>query len=156
PSWLPHLDTGVARGLTRGSPDHDALWERCGQDGELTLRTTLNLRDMLRPQVQPGSRLDYVLPPERVTLTFRSRAGFAVKVAAGAVAVKKEEKDGYAATVSLGGTDRVPVEVVLPTGTGSADLRLTWHTAEDARPAAPPPPPRAPLGPDRQGRGAGG
>src|SRR5262249_20411775 len=56
--WLPHLDLRVARSLTGHSADHDALWAACREPGEFTLRTTLNLKDMLRPAVQPGSRID--------------------------------------------------------------------------------------------------
>src|SRR5262249_9917013 len=62
--WLPHLDVGVARALTRASAGHEELWAKSRQPGELTLRTTLDLRDMLRPAVQPGSRIDYEWPAE--------------------------------------------------------------------------------------------
>lgn len=64
--WLPHLDLSVARALTKGSATHDELWARCATPGRLTLRTRLDLRDVLRPAVQPGSRLDYALPEEKV------------------------------------------------------------------------------------------
>jgi hypothetical protein len=72
--WLPHPDLEVARALTAGSAPHDALWAAMAKPGELTLRTRLDLVDMLRPAVQPGSRLDYEYPPEDVTVTFESLA----------------------------------------------------------------------------------
>ncbi len=66
--WLPHLDLDVARTLTVGSAAHDRLWELLKQPGMLTLRTKLDLWQMLRPAVQPGSTLDYTLPDEEVKL----------------------------------------------------------------------------------------
>ena len=39
--------------------------------GELTLRGQLDLADMLRPAVQPGSEIDYEYPPEVVTVSFK-------------------------------------------------------------------------------------
>ena len=36
----------------------------CSQPGKLTLKTQLNLSHMLRPVVQPGSKLDAEFPPE--------------------------------------------------------------------------------------------
>ena len=52
------------------APSTTRSGKRCKQPGELTLRTQLDLWDMLRPAVQPGSTLDYKPPPEQVTLTF--------------------------------------------------------------------------------------
>jgi putative heme-binding domain-containing protein len=66
--WIPHLDLDVSRALTKGSATHDALWALCAKPGRLTLRTKLDLRHVLRPEVQPGARLDHVPPAETVTL----------------------------------------------------------------------------------------
>ena len=107
--WLPHPDLGVARPFTTGSADHDVLWKSIGRPGTLTLRTTFDLRDMLRPAVQPGSQLDHSPPPKRVTLTFRSRSPFAVTAASPTTATK--EADEFVARVTLPGAARVPVEV---------------------------------------------
>src|SRR5262249_2323428 len=63
--WLPHLDLSVARALTAGSAAHEELWKLVRQPGRLTLRTKLDLWQMLRPAIQPGSKLDYTPPPER-------------------------------------------------------------------------------------------
>ena len=79
--WLPHLDLHVAQALTQASVDHDDFWARSRQPGELLLRTTLDLKDMLRPAVQPDSRIDHDWPAERVTLTLRSRTAFTIKTA---------------------------------------------------------------------------
>src|SRR5262249_12820985 len=133
--WLPHLDLRVARALTGHSADHDALWARCQDPGSFTLRTTLNLKDMLRPAVQPGSRIDYEWPAEKVTLNFRSSRALKINLVGKATHAERE-RDGFAAVVPLEASDRVPVEVVLPTGRGEPDLTVTWRTAEDARPRA--------------------
>jgi putative heme-binding domain-containing protein len=66
--WLPHLDLDVSKELTRGSATHDQFWEAIAQGGTLTLRTRVDLRDLLRPAVQPGAKLDYEWPPEKVEL----------------------------------------------------------------------------------------
>src|SRR5207248_1690251 len=70
--WLPSLDLEVSRQLTAGSAPHDALWKAPEKEGVLTLKAQLSLIDMLRPAVQPGSRIEYQLPPEEVTLSFMS------------------------------------------------------------------------------------
>ena len=57
--WLPHLDLAVARAFTAGSAEHDRLWEAIEPPGRLTLRTRLDLWQMLRPAVQPGSTTGY-------------------------------------------------------------------------------------------------
>src|SRR5262249_38661668 len=77
--WLPHLDLGVARQLTAGSASHEELWIPTSRPGKLILRTRLNLKDMLRPAVQPGSKIDYDWPAEQVALTFRARGELEVK-----------------------------------------------------------------------------
>ena len=54
--------------MTAGSAHHDALWAAVEKPGELVLKAQLNLVDMLRPAVQPGSRIDYEWPVEDVTV----------------------------------------------------------------------------------------
>src|SRR4029079_7125739 len=60
-TWLPHFDTDVARAFTAGSATHEAFWRMSGP-GRFTVRAQLDLTDMLRPAVQPGSRIDYEWP----------------------------------------------------------------------------------------------
>src|SRR5262249_14353128 len=72
--WLPHPDLKVSRVLTAGGAAHEALLTGMEQPGELTLRTQLDLANMLQPAVQPGSRLDFDYPPEVVTVTWESTA----------------------------------------------------------------------------------
>jgi putative heme-binding domain-containing protein len=135
-AWLPHLDLSVARKLTAPSADHREFGRLCRGPGALTLRTVLDLKDMLRPAVSPGSRLDHAPPPERVTVTFRSPAGFTVKAGGGPRAATRGRDGAFTAALTVAGAARVPVEVVLPTGGGAPELTVAWHTAEDVRPRA--------------------
>jgi putative heme-binding domain-containing protein len=67
--WLPYLDIQIAKAITEGSKEHDALWSMLNQQGELKINTLLNLNQMTRPVIQPGSTIDYKLPSEKVTMT---------------------------------------------------------------------------------------
>ena len=67
--WLPHMDLDIAQEMTRGSADHDRLWQSIRNAGELELESVLDLRDVLRPKVQPGAKIDYEWPQEVVTLS---------------------------------------------------------------------------------------
>jgi len=80
----PHLDLRAAYALTGNSADHEALRSLVQQTGELRLSTQLDLRDMLRPAVQPGGRRLIMSGRRRhVTLTFLSDESLAVKCASG-------------------------------------------------------------------------
>ncbi len=133
--WLPSLDLDVSRKLTAGSAPHDALWAAMKKPGKLTLKAQLDLHDMLRPAVQPGSRLDYEPPPEDVTVLFTSKVYPEVTTPAGKVAGSYTNPQGY----SMGFTTRtrpgqpVPVGVALPSGDGPPALAAEFFTNEDKR-----------------------
>jgi putative heme-binding domain-containing protein len=110
--WLPHADLEVARALTKGSAAHDELWALLARPGTLTLRMKVDLRDILRPAVQPGARLDHAWPAERATLTFSG---------------------GTSKELTTSSAEPLPVEISLRT---PGELRVHVHTAEDARPRA--------------------
>jgi hypothetical protein len=123
--WLPHLDLAIARKLTAGSVMHDELWTNCLKPGKLTLKTKLNLHDMLRPAVQPGSKIDYEWPIEHVTLTLRSSGdadgpAMTVKRPKGPLTIEKSKGSGLSCIARLTVTPEVdapvPVEVTLTTG----------------------------------------
>ena len=131
--WLPHPDLAVARPLTAGSATHDALWAAMTTPGELTLRTQFDLADMLRPAVQPGSRLDHEWPAEDVTLAFQASGPLTLRSPAGRV-----ETAGGVTRLTVRPTPgkTVPVEIVLRSAGGPPALAVSYHTAEDARPRA--------------------
>ncbi len=147
--WLPHLDLAVARKLTAASALHEQLWalDRAGHDGQwrllqqpgtLTLRTQLNLWQMLRPAVQPGARIDYDWPAELVTVVFRSRGDGRVECDGRVLAVTIE-KDGRRTsrfTIKPSAGRPIPITVHVPTGTVPPDLEVWYHTNEDRRPRA--------------------
>jgi putative heme-binding domain-containing protein len=129
--WLPHLDPAIARQWTSGSAEHDRLWQAVQGRGRLTLRTTLQLRDMLRPAVQPGSRLEHTLPGERVTMRFASWVPFQVRMP-GKVETSLALKRIQVVRVTTEVLERVPLEIVMEVN-GDPALDITWHTAEDPR-----------------------
>jgi putative heme-binding domain-containing protein len=133
--WLPHLDLQAARELTAGSAPHDALWALMSKPGELKLKGLLDLTDMLRPAVQPGSRIEYEWPPEDVTVEFASRSEFWVSTPAAKVTSVYSVHDGTSSgfTVRPQRGKPVPVEVRIKTGTDAA-LAMSYFTNEDKRP----------------------
>ncbi|REK19474.1 MAG: hypothetical protein DWQ37_01360 [Planctomycetota bacterium] len=136
-SWLPHLDIQASTGLLAGSVEAERLAQTSQRPGTLTLKTQLDLWQMLRPAVQPGSRLDEVLPEEHVTVVLESAASFTVHTPAG---VRRSQADTagqhQVAWTVMPEADRwLPIEVVARTGSGNV-LAASWHTAEDDRPRA--------------------
>jgi putative heme-binding domain-containing protein len=66
--WLPHIDLGVAQRLTAHSASHEAFWKQIQAAGILELETQIDLRNVLRPKIQPGAAIDYTWPDEVVSL----------------------------------------------------------------------------------------
>jgi putative heme-binding domain-containing protein len=135
--WIPHPDLSVARAFTAGSAEHDRLWTAMRKPGRLTLRTRIDLWQMLRPAVQPGSTAGYRLPDEEVTLTLATSAPFAVKAAGASISTGTGAGGRHRAQITMTPTARapVPLEITLATGELTA-LEVSWTTREDARPRA--------------------
>ena len=135
--WLPHLDLSAARAFTEGSADHEALWAAMARPGRLRLRTRIDLWQVLRPAVQPGSTIDYTLPDEEVTLDFSASGPITVITTGGTSPVATGDDGRHRARVVARPKPREPilVEVSLATG-GRADLEVACTTREDARPRA--------------------
>jgi putative heme-binding domain-containing protein len=134
--WLPHLDLAVARDFTAGSAAHDELWGLLRKPGTLSLRTRLDLMDMLRPAVQPGSRLDHEWPVEKVTVTFAASCPFTLRAGDDKPAASRPAGAGRheaRLTVSPKKNEPLPVEVALRSDGGAPALNVSWHTNEDAR-----------------------
>jgi putative heme-binding domain-containing protein len=136
-SWsgfLPHLDPEVSRQLLAGSLAHAELWPALEQRGTLTARTKLDLWQMLRPAVQPGSTLDHTWPVEKVTLVVESVAPFTLKSAGKSIAATRE-KDRHIVRLEHVAKEgeTLPIEVVLKKGKGAANLRISFFTNEDKR-----------------------
>jgi putative heme-binding domain-containing protein len=132
--WLPHLDLNVSRELTAGSAHHDKLWDAMTKPGELTLTAKLDLTDMLRPKVQPGSKIDYEWPAETVKLTVTASANPTVLFKGRTTT--KPDSTSLALTAHPTPGRWEPLEIRLKTTGESPSLGITWSTAEDARPRA--------------------
>ena len=137
--WLPHFDLDVSRRFTTGSASHDALWATIAESGELTLRGKLDLTDMLRPAVQPGSKVDYEYPPESVTVAFRSASPESklrlISPDADHKQLKARNTDsGVEFSVPATSDKLVPFEIRLTKQRGVAALAAAWTTNEDNRP----------------------
>lgn len=134
--WLPTLDLDVARNFTAGSADHDRLWKLIKVQGELKLSAKLNLTDMLRPAVQPGSRLDYELTDQAVRLQLTASGVFALEI--GSASLTKEAPQDRPDTVSNlqllpAGPAWRSVAASVKT-LGNPVVRLSWSTTEDRTP----------------------
>lgn len=137
--WLPHLDLSAAKALTQASGPHEAFWKILeapqGSGGQLTLRTRLDLSEMLRAAVQPGSKLDFKYPPETVTLLLESDQP--LKVLSGKARVETETiRNGRHVSrvfVEAPGQDFIPLEITLPMSSSdpAMDLHVAWRTSED-------------------------
>jgi putative heme-binding domain-containing protein len=136
--WLPHASLAVSRELTRGSPEHDALWELVGKPGTLSLEGRLRLVDMLQPAVQPGATLDYTRPVEQVTVRFVAPAGSSLR-SPGARLTSDASPAGTEFTLATAAspTNFPLLHLEVPTGgAGSPAVSATWSTADEARPRA--------------------
>ena len=136
--WLPHPDLAVARAFTVGSAEHDKLWSTDRKPGRLTLKTRVDLWQMLRPAVQPGSTTGYRLPDEVVTLTFAASGPISVTTpaASSSPGVDKDGRHRVRITVTPKERDPVPVEITVTSPAGLPTLDVSWTTREDERPRA--------------------
>ena len=135
--WLPHLDLAVSRTFTAGSVEHDRLWDAMGRPGRLTLKTKLDLWQMLRPAVQPGSTAGYTLPDEEVTLAFTGSGPIEVTTPSGSLSSEAGKDGRHRVQVAVKPKERepLPVEVGMTTG-GEPTLEVTYTASEDSRPRA--------------------
>ena len=137
--WLPHLDLAVARAFTAGSAEHDTLWPLLSQPGSLKLATRLDIRSLLRPAVQPGSRVDDTLPPEQATLTLGASGGLEIAFGASVVPSPPQTTAGDRSTTLIvplppGLGEPVPLEIIV---TNDSDrplqLDVSYNTRDDDR-----------------------
>jgi putative heme-binding domain-containing protein len=134
--WLPHYDLEVSKQFTAGSAPHDALWTHLEEPGELTLRGRINLNDMLRPAVQPGSKLDYEYPPEVVTLSFVAKSPETKLRLFAPEDNSQIPQDGSRASLTLPSDANkvLPIELQLTSERDAPQISVEWTTNEDSRP----------------------
>jgi len=134
--WLPCADIDASQQFTRGSAPHDSLWQSLDDAGELIVRGQLDLTDMLRPAIQPGSKIDYEYPPESPTVTFKTSTPEATLTLGGEAAKlgTSNKPSMVSFTVPADAPKLVPFELHLKKGAGPAKLAIEWTTNEDSRP----------------------
>jgi putative heme-binding domain-containing protein len=135
--WLPHPDLAVARAFTAASAEHDRLWAAMEKPGRLTLRTRIDLWQMLRPAVQPGSTTGYRLLDEEVALVFSASGPITVKTTSATTTIGTDDQGRQRVRVMIAPKHRepLPLEITLTTA-GAPRLEVSWTTHEDARPRA--------------------
>ncbi len=135
--WLPHLDLDVSRAFTETSAEHAAFWKLLDKEGSLILKTKLNLWNMLRPALQPGTTIDYDWPEETVALTFSGaglRRALTTNLSPEQKVYEKNDVAIYRFKAKEG--ELIPLELQLRTGKQPAALHVSFATNEDARPRA--------------------
>ncbi len=141
--WLPHADLAVSGKFTHGSVAHEELWKKLDQSGVLLMRTRLDLRQMLRPAVQPGASIDYQWPDETVTLVIHSASPLAFHArsiqpdgkAIDLAPLCTQNTDG-SSTIRLTTTaniaDLIEASFEMETGKGRPEISVGFFTNEDA------------------------
>ncbi|MBX3439537.1 MAG: c-type cytochrome, partial [Planctomycetaceae bacterium] len=132
--WLPHVDPALVGELLADSASHEQFAETIRSPGRLRLRTQIELSNMLVPAVQPGSTLDYSLPPETITVRCEASAPFTLKTPD--EEVRAEQADGVFVATFLSRPDGerlVPVEIELATDRQHPRLTMLWNTTDDER-----------------------
>ena len=130
--WLPHPDLNVSRAFTTGSETHDHLWRTMKSSGRLSLRTQLDLWQMLRSATQPGSKLDFQYPSETVTVVFNGTGPIQVQAPNAKVDVITERNVHVTLTPKKDAL--LPIEISMETRTDvQPSLDVAWFTAEDKR-----------------------
>jgi len=140
--WLPHPNLAVSKRLLAGSAGHETLWAALEQLGVLTLKSKLNIHNVLRPAIQPGATIDYKWPPEEAIVTLHSISGISVQASRSAageqpavqVSVVHDPAANTATfTVSADSTQPVEMAIELPSGTpDSPQLDISVATNEDS------------------------
>ncbi|HVU86664.1 MAG TPA: ThuA domain-containing protein [Pirellulales bacterium] len=136
--WLPHCDLAVSRTLTCKSAIHDDLWRFCRQPGTLLLSAQLDLRDMLRPAVQPGAKLDHEWPAEMVMLVCSSSARFDGTLDSLSISSKRDANSRFTARVAVppdhpGATHKIELRLHVDASDTAPDFLMSWATNEDPR-----------------------
>ena len=131
--WLPYPDLTVGREFTQASATHDDLWGKSATVGALTLRTQLDLWQMLQPATQPGSKLDYTPEPETVTVVFKSDAPITV-TAPGAKLARVNDRECQLIFADIRAEEWHALTLTVMTPVRSLDV--SYHTTQDSRPRA--------------------
>lgn len=136
--WLPSLNLAVSNAFMQPVSEYQALKAALAKPGKATWKTQLNLWNMLHPETQPESDLDYILPPEDVSLVLRSSAPLEIKAPLATISASREKGEWYETKVSFNKVTKqaCQLEISMPTGSKEPVLDVHYFTNEDARPRA--------------------
>lgn len=130
--WAPHLDMTVSNSWMKPvAPMSKTL----STPGRVTWKTKLNLYNMLRPNVQPESTIGYTLPPEDVTLIFKSSKPLQIKAGTATITEPTKKGDLYESKVTFSQVTKqaYDLEVSMNTTSNDPSLEVYYYTAEDSR-----------------------
>ncbi len=134
--WLPHINWQVSDEFTRQSSVHDDLRLLLPGGGEITMKSRLDLKDFLRPKVQPGSTLDYQWPAETVTLIASSSQALSLESEGRRIEATRVRDGRYEArmVVAPAAADSVSITMHATVAKNSTpDWTLSASTNEDDR-----------------------
>jgi putative heme-binding domain-containing protein len=135
--WLPHLDLHAAGAFTSASAEHARLRELWGRPGKLMLTGELDLWNMLRPAVQPNSKLDYEPSVEQTTIVLKSNRPMTAIIGQNRETMRSTPADGgrHQLNFTAPGVEQnwLPYEITLESADGPPELEAGWFTNEDAR-----------------------
>ncbi|RCH56057.1 hypothetical protein DJ568_04735 [Mucilaginibacter hurinus] len=134
---IPHLDLNVSKEFLKPTSEYTGLEQALNTPGKLVFKTRLNLNNMLRPEIQPESTIDYKLPPEDVTLVFKSSEPVTLTAAGGTVSSPVKQGDGYETRVTFKAVEKKGYDLeVAANTTRKFTMEVHYFTNEDSRPRA--------------------
>lgn len=134
-AWLPHLDFAVARSLTATGAASDSFFQVLSRPGTITLAGQLDLGLMLFPAVQPGSKLDWEYPAEKVTVQLSAARPF--RFTLGSNITRSQARDGRheaSCTVEASEGSWFGLTVAFAPGSGNPELTGSWFTDRSSIP----------------------
>ena len=136
--WMPHLNLEVSNAFMQPVAEYSTLEKVLRKPGTATFKAKLNLWNMLRPDVQPESVLDYNYVPEDVILTLRSSVPLEVKAPLAEISKPVKKGKYYETSLSYKGVEKqpYPLEVSMATTRKAPELAVHYSTSEDPRPRA--------------------
>ena len=129
--WVPHPHAAVTNAMLAGSTHLEQL--RAVQDEQVwRFEGKLNLKDMLRPAIQPGATIDHVPPPETVMLRLSADRPYDWKVGNQGRVSKDGANTGTPSIITLKNTEKpIPWSVDFKSAEGAPNVEIAWATAED-------------------------
>lgn len=121
--WLPHFDLSLVNEFSVGDVDDDRFWEILRRPGTLTMESQFDVRDLTRPAVQPGAKLDHAWPEEEVTISINSDTALDVTIDG-----KRNQVDGYYGhEVNSLRSKPLPIRIRFETGAEIPAIHINWY-----------------------------